>query len=32
MGQQARREAEQIHSWRHTVQELEQVFCQVIGQ
>jgi glycosyltransferase involved in cell wall biosynthesis len=32
MGQQARLEAEQIHSWRHTVQELEQVFCQVIGQ
>jgi glycosyltransferase involved in cell wall biosynthesis len=31
MGQQARLEAEQIHSWRHTVQELEQIFCQVVG-
>jgi glycosyltransferase involved in cell wall biosynthesis len=32
IGQQARLEAEQIHRWRHTVRELEQIFAQVIGQ
>jgi glycosyltransferase involved in cell wall biosynthesis len=32
MGRQARLEAEQIHSWRHTVRELEQIFCQVTGE
>ena len=29
MGQQARLEAENCHSWRHTAKELEQVFVQV---
>ena len=32
IGQAARLEAEEQHSWRHTAQQLEQIFTQVTAK
>jgi glycosyltransferase involved in cell wall biosynthesis len=32
MGRAARIEAEQVHSWEHTAEQLEQVFAKVLGE